>query len=51
MPEVPAAGEHHGQVVAVGDLDGHLVADRAAGLDDRRDAGRAAIWMPSGNGK
>ncbi len=31
-------GEDHRHVVAVGDLDGHLVADGAAGLDDRRDA-------------
>ena len=33
------AREHHRQVVAVRDLDRHLVADRAARLDDRRDAG------------
>src|SRR5688500_10485473 len=37
--EVAAAGEDHRHMVAVGDLDGHLVADAAAGLDDRRDAG------------
>ena len=36
--EVAPAGEDHGHVVPVGDLDGHLVAHRAAGLDDRRDA-------------
>ena len=51
MPEVPSAGEDHGEVVAVGDFDGHLVADRAAGLDDRGDARLAAAWIPSGNGK
>ena len=46
------AREDHRQVVPVGDLDRHLVADRAARLDDRRDAGlAAAIWIPSGNGK
>ena len=39
LAEVAAAGEDHRQVVAVGDLDRHLVADRAAGLDDRRHAG------------
>src|SRR5687767_5164215 len=39
MSEVPAAGEDHGQVVAIGDLDRHLVADAAAGLDDRGHAG------------
>ena len=36
--EVPAAGEDHRHVVSVGDFDRHLVADRATGLDDRRDA-------------
>ena len=35
VAEVPPPGEDHGQVVAVGDLDRHLVAARAAGLDDR----------------
>ena len=32
-------GEDHRHVVAVGDLDRHLVADRAARLDDRGDPG------------
>src|SRR5688500_2234076 len=32
--EVTPAGEDHGHVMAVGDLDGQLVADAAAGLDD-----------------
>ena len=39
VAEVAAPREHHRQVVAVGDLDRHLVADGAAGLDDRRDPG------------
>src|SRR5688500_3704416 len=39
VAEVPAAGEDHGHVVPVGDLDGHLVADAAARLDDRGDPG------------
>src|SRR5438477_2602550 len=38
VAEVAAAGEDHREMVAVGDLDRHLVADRAAGLDDRGDA-------------
>src|SRR4051794_16213608 len=29
MAEVALAGEDHRQMVAIGDLDGHLVADRA----------------------
>jgi hypothetical protein len=36
VAEVATPREDHGQVVAVGDLDGHLVADAAAGLDDGR---------------
>src|SRR3954468_4955893 len=39
MSEVPAAGEDHRQVMPIRHFDGHLVADRAAGLDDRRHAG------------
>src|SRR6188508_1567965 len=34
--EMAAAREDHCHVVAVGDLDRHLVADAAAGLDDGR---------------
>src|SRR5687767_4295225 len=37
--EVTASGEDHRHVVAIGHLDGHLVADAAAGLDDRGDPG------------
>ena len=48
VPEVAAAGEDHRQVVAVGDLDGHLVADRAAGLDDRRHAALGRELDPVG---
>src|SRR5205814_8386344 len=40
MPEVATAGEDHRDVVSVGQLDRHLVADRATGLDDRGDARR-----------
>jgi len=39
VAEVAAAGEDHRQVMAVGHLDGHLVADRPARLDDGRDPG------------
>ena len=34
VTEVASSREDLGQVMAVGDLDGHLVADRAARLDD-----------------
>ena len=36
MLEVAGAGEHHGDVVLVGGLDRFVVADGAAGLNDRR---------------
>src|SRR6185503_16836101 len=36
VAEVPLPGENHRHVVAVGNLDRHLVADRATRLDDRR---------------
>src|SRR4051812_35781845 len=39
MPEVPFAGEDHGNVALVRCLDDLSVADGAAGLDDRGDAG------------
>src|SRR5438105_14176063 len=39
MPEMAHAGEHHGYAVVVGGLDYFFVADRAAGLDHRSDAG------------
>ena len=48
VPEVPPAGEDHRQVVAVGDLDRHLVADRAARLDDRGHAGVGGGLDPVG---
>jgi hypothetical protein len=51
MAEVPHAGEHHRHAVLVGGGDDLLVAHRAAGLDDRRDAVVAALSMPSRNGK
>mgnify|MGYP000261221260 CR=1 FL=1 len=38
VPEQPPSREDHGQVVAIGDFDRHLVADRAARLDDRSGA-------------
>src|SRR5690606_25574227 len=40
VTEVALAGEHHRQAVLVGGGDDLVVADRAAGLDDRGDAGR-----------
>src|SRR6187200_3194644 len=41
-------GEDHGQVVPVRDLDRHLVADRAAPLDDGRHAGVGRDLDPVG---
>src|SRR5688572_29084415 len=37
--EMATAGEDHRHVVAVGDLDRHLVPNTATGLDDGRDPG------------
>ena len=51
MPEVAAAGEDHREMVPIGDLDGHLVADRAAGLDDRGHAGLGGDLDAVRNGK
>src|SRR5690606_4666516 len=34
VPEMPDAGEHHGDAVGVGGGDDFVVAHRAAGLDD-----------------
>ena len=39
MPEMPHAGEHHGDAVVVGGLDHFVVADRSAGLDHGGGAG------------
>src|SRR5260370_507665 len=39
MPEMPDAGEHHGDAVIVGGLDDFIVAHRTAGLDHRGGAG------------
>ena len=39
MPEMPHAGEHHGDAGVVGGLDHLVVAHRAAGLDDGGGAG------------
>ena len=39
MPEMPRAGEHHGDVVLVGGGDHLVVVHRAAGLDHRGGAG------------
>src|SRR5436190_4141923 len=39
MPEMPDAGEHHGDAVIVGGLDDFVVAHRTAGLDHRGGAG------------
>src|ERR1700719_2737150 len=48
VAEVAAAGEDHREVVAVGDLDRHLVANRAARLDDRTDPGARREGDPIG---
>jgi len=40
VAEVSAPREDHGQVMAIGDLDSHLVTDGAARLDD---GGHAAL--------
>jgi len=40
MPEMPDAGEHHGDAVLVGGLDHLVVAHRSAGLDHRGGAGQ-----------
>src|SRR3546814_19221766 len=39
VPEMPAAGEHHGDAMFVGRGDHFVVAHRAAGLDHRLDSG------------
>ena len=39
MPEVPRAGEYHGDATIVGGFDHFAVANRAAGLDHRGGAG------------
>src|SRR5437763_1972070 len=39
VSEVPHSGEDHGQSEAVGSLDDFLIADRAAGLNNRRGTG------------
>ncbi len=39
MPEVPHAGQYHGQPKPVGGVDDFLVADGAAGLNNRRRSG------------
>lgn len=38
MPEMPAAGEHHGDAGLIAGFDGILVPEGAAGLDDGGDA-------------
>ncbi len=49
--EVPRPREDHGYALAVGGGDGLVVADRAAGLDDRRDAGLDGVLHAVGEGK
>ena len=39
MPEMPRAGEHHGDAVIVGGLDHLVVAHRATGLNHGGGAG------------
>ena len=51
MPEMPHAGEHHGDAVIVGGLDDFIVTYRTARLDHGGGAGLDAANMPSANGK
>ena len=51
MPEMPHAGEHHGDAVLVGGRDHLVVAHRAAGLDHRGGAGFDRDQSPSAKGK
>ena len=39
MPEVPDLCEYHGNAVIISNLDRLIVANRPAGLNDRRDPG------------
>jgi len=48
MPEMPDAGEHHGDAGVVGGLDHFIVADRSAGLDHRSSAGFDSDQQPIG---
>ena len=43
MPEVPHAGEHHGDAMLVGGGDDFVVAHGTARLDYRRDAGGGGV--------
>ena len=49
--EVPCAGEDHSHALAVGGGDGLVVADRAAGLDDRRDPRLDGVLHAVGEGE
>jgi hypothetical protein len=51
VAEVAAAGEDHRHVVAVGDLDRHLVADEPPGWMIAVTPRSAASWMASAKGK
>ena len=51
MPEVPHAGEHHGDAVLVGGGDHLVVAHRAARLDHRRGAGLGRREQAVGEGE
>ena len=51
MPEMPHAGEHHGDAVRVGGGDHVVVAHRAARLDDRRGAGLDGRQQAVGEGE
>src|ERR1700675_1774000 len=48
MAEVALAGEDHREMMTIRRLDRHLVTDRAAGLDDRGDAGLSRELDPIG---
>jgi len=51
MTELPHTGQDHGQVVLVRRRDHLGVSDRAARLDDRRDARRGRLIYPVPKGK
>ena len=51
MPEMPVAGEDHGEAGVVGGADDLVVAHRAAGLDHRRRARFRGGKKPVGEGE
>src|SRR5690606_32302830 len=51
VPEMPLAGQDHGQALLVGRRDDLFVADRSAGLDDRGGAGVGRRVEPVAEGE